>query len=286
MRPVLVVGAFVVFGPSIAHPGNGIVALSADVVITGDAVGSGIWRFTKGVSRPERVAKDFHCHWVTKGADGRIYAENLQETGGARESGVYRLDSSGGNPEHVLHNRNLPSSTFTANNRGDFLFRHESGLYERTVGGYSRLWKRGSLGEIHAYVWDGPRLYMADGDLIRSVSTNESEILVNHRVSGTVVDALYSGPNRSLKIWGLAVGPRREIYAAVPALSKVIRIEPDGTKHTLATGHDGWQPVGVSTFGADVFVLESKTVDRENYGPRVRVIRKDGRIEDLGEVTR
>lgn len=285
MRCVHFASFMLLSGLCFGHPGNGIVALSADSVLTGDAVGNGIWRFTKG-KPPERLASKFHCHWVTRGADGRIYAENLHETGGSWESAVYRLDKVGGNPEPVLRNREMGNLMFAVSEKGSFLYQSEGGLSETTPGGKSSLWKKGELREVGAYVWDGSQLYMADGDLIRSISTSGDTIMVRHRITGTVIDPLYASSNRAPRIWGLAVGASREIYAAVPSLSQVIRIETDGSRRIVTTGAGGWQPVGVATYGRDLFILESRTVGRENEGPRVKVIRADGQVEMLGEVKR
>ena len=85
-----------------AHPGNGIVALSDRAVITGDALHNAVWRFEKG-KVPVKLTGGtrFHCHWVTKGLDGRLYSETLSERSGRWVDTAFRMDSQGANPSEV-----------------------------------------------------------------------------------------------------------------------------------------------------------------------------------------
>jgi len=49
------------FAVAAAHPGNGIIVKPDGSVITGDAVGNGVWLFRNG-KQPVRLVTSFHCH--------------------------------------------------------------------------------------------------------------------------------------------------------------------------------------------------------------------------------
>ena len=75
---------------------------------------------------------------------------------------------------------------------------------------------------------------------------------------------------------------RKRIYAALPDIGQVVRIDADGSQHVVDRSVGGWRVTAVATFGDSVFLLESS--DSTNDGQRVRVIRGSGSVELLGQV--
>lgn len=142
--------------------------------------------------------------------------------------------------------------------------------------------RRTHVGEVHAFAW-GPKdtLALAEGPPVRRIGADGIARLAA-TIEGRVTDALYAGPKGAVKIWGLAVDARRRLFAAVPSNGQVIRIDRDGSQHVVSRGVGGWQATGVAVFGENVFLLESKTQGNSNFGPRVRAVRDNGKVEVLG----
>ncbi len=112
----------------LGHPGNGIVALSANAALTGDAIRNALWRFQSGQAPRNLTGRlPFHCHWVTRGLDGRLYAETLSQRSGRWMQTVYRLDAQGGNPVEVA---SAPEGRF-----GVFAVDREGGIVTTTPTG-------------------------------------------------------------------------------------------------------------------------------------------------------
>lgn len=275
----------------LAHPGSGIVALSENAVLTGDAVNNGIWQFEKG-KLPLKLVRRFHCHWITRGLDGNLYAESLGESGGAWASSVHRLDSAGAHPVAIPSKVQAFLGVFAVGERGEIVFQDGLSVFsESRTGARSRIsmarWAgTPPIGDIAAFAWGpGKLLHFVDGPHVRQI-TARGEVKLLKTLDGPIVHKLYAGPNNTPKIWGLTVDDQRRPILAVPSQGEVVRIEHDGKQTTIAKGSDGWQPVGVATYGSTVFVLESKTQGNQNDGPRVRAVRPGGRIDHLGQATR
>ena len=102
------------------------------------------------------------------------------------------------------------------------------------------------------------------------------------KLDGPVVEALYASAGGKAMAWGLAVDDQGTVYAAVPALGETLKIGADGKRTTIARSEKGWATVGVAVSGRAVFLLESKTTERNNYGPRVRRVMPGGSPQLLG----
>lgn len=267
-----------------AHPGNGIVAISANAVVIGDAVSSTLWRFEKGKS-PVRLARNFHCHWVTRDPDGELFAETLHETGGAWESAVYRLEGSGAKPKPAIRNADLGNLMFVPGRANTYIFQKEGRLVKREADGKVVPFgdSKARVGNVAAYHWGpGEALYFAEGDSVRRV-TGAGVYETVGKIRGKVTDQLYAGPGGIPRIWGVAADAKGRAYAAVPALGQILKIQ-GGRQTVVFQTRDHWKPVGVAVHGENIFVLENKTLGNDNFGPRVRVVRPDGKIELVGAV--
>lgn len=273
-----------------AHPGNGIVALSANVVLTGDAIHNGLWRFELGKA-PKKLTGNlrFHCHWVTKGLDGRLYAETLSKPAAQWDDTVYVLDPQGAHPVEIDHGPEGTFGVFTVGRSGEIIRRSGQKIFARARGtdrpfrGSGRV-AEGSppLGAVQAFAW-GPEddLYLVDGPYVRRVGQDGVIRLVT-KLQGSVTSRLYADSSGGPMAWGIAVDSKRRIVVALPSNGQVLLIDPSGKQTVLARSENGWAATGVAVFGETVFLLESKTERNSNSGPRVRAIRPDGRIQMLG----
>jgi hypothetical protein len=268
-----------------AHPGGGLVALDANTVVFGDSMYNAVWRLEKG-QKPKALIKKFHAHWTTRGLDGQIYSESLQEMGGA----LYRIDLGGGKHHRIAEETDLNALVFAAGLRGEIIFQKGAQLMLRTSSGTVRPFKGSGvvakgdppLQQIIAYAWatDG-KLYLADGGRLRCVGDDGIVRLVA-RVDGKVLEPKIWNSIDAPRIWSIATDDRKRIYTALPDLGQVVRIDTDGSQHVIDRSTGGWRVTAVATFGDSVFLLESS--DKTNDGQRVRVIRGSGVIELLGQV--
>ncbi|HRK20527.1 MAG TPA: hypothetical protein PLX06_01880 [Fimbriimonadaceae bacterium] len=264
------------------HPGNGIIALSARQAITGDAVGSRLLRFDQGKT-PYPLSSDFHCHWVTRGLNQRLYAETLSQVRGLWTDTVYRLDLNGALPSAIASGPEGTYGIFAVGRMGEII-RLRSGQIVAESRGRSKPF-RGSgrppsgtprIESIHAIAW-GPSddLYLADGARIRRIGA-DGVVRIVAEINGPVTHPLYSHKGNQPRVWSLAVDPAGRIFAAVPSNGVVLRIDRDGKRHVLSRTQEDWATTGVSLLGDTLFLLDSKTVGNRNYGPRVRTRSKDG----------
>jgi hypothetical protein len=272
-----------------AHPGNGIIAVSETTAITGDAISNGVWRFEIGKT-PSRLADKFHCHWVTKGRDGKLYAETLGERGGAWETSIYRLDDRGAVTTPVASKVDAAHGIFLVDGSGAIVYQSGDTLVADLPDGRTTPFRgtgspapgAGKLGVVKALSW-GPAgsLYASDGDRVLRAGS-DGVLKEVAKIDGPVVETLYAGANGKAMAWGLAVDDEGTIYAAVPALGVTLKIRADGKRTTIARSEKGWAAIGVAVSGRAVFLLESKTTERDNYGPRVRRVMPDGASQLLG----
>jgi len=276
---------------AVAHPGSGIVAVSDTAAITGDALTNGIWRFEVGKD-PARLAPKFHCHWVTKGRDGHLYAESLGERGGAWETSIYRLDARGAAKTPVASSVDSVHGVFLVDVSGEIVHQAGDKLVVDLPGGGMKPF-RGSgrpaegvrrLSGIKGLAW-GPdgSLYASDGDRILRAGS-DGVLREVAKLEGKVVDPLYGGVDERAIAWGLAVDDRSAIFAAAPALGKVLRIAVDGKQDVISRSEDGWAAIGVAVSGRAVFLLESKTTERDNFGPRVKLLPPGGPARLVGTI--
>lgn len=268
-----------------AHPGGGLIALDANTVIFGDSMYNAVWRLEKG-KKPRALVKNFHAHWTTRGLDGKVYSESFQEMGGA----AFRIDLDGGKPFKVAEESQVEALVFAVGKRGEFIFQKGAQLMQRPPGGtVTRFRGSGDLAkgepplqQVIAYQWatDGT-LYLSDGSHLRRVGSDGVVRLVA-RIDGKLIEPKIWNSTGAPRIWSIALDERKRIYAALPDIGQVVRIDADGLQHVIDRSVGGWRVTAVATFGDSVFLLESS--DSTNDGQRVRVIRGSGRVELLGQI--
>ena len=285
MRVIRTLLLLIIPAAAVAHPGGGLIALDANTVIFGDSMYNAVWRLEKG-KKPQALMKNFHAHWTTRGLDGRIYSESFQEIGGA----AFRIDLDGGKHVKVAEESHVAALVFAVGRRGELIFQQGAQIMERPSGGTATRF-RGSgdvakgephLQQVIAYNWaaDGT-LYLSDGVHLRRVGSDGVVRLVA-RIDGRLIEPKIWNSTGAPRIWSIAIDESKRIYAALPDIGQVVRIDADGSQHVVARSVGGWRVTAVATFGDSVFLLESS--ESTNAGQRVRVIRGSGRVELLGQI--
>ncbi len=291
LRTWVSLGALALPLVSSAHPGNGIVALTENSVLTGDAVHNGLWRFERNKAAVKVTGGvRFHCHWVTQGLDGKFYAETLSNRGSTWTDTVYRVDPGGTNLSEITSGTEGTFGIFAIGKSSEIIHRSGSRIVAWAWGSDSAFRGAGkvaagepSLGDVRAYAWGpGDYLYLADGPRVRRIGADGIAQLVA-TIGGKVTDALYAGPSNAPCIWGLAVSSRGEVLVTMPSNGYVLLLDLDSSEKVIAHSAEGWAATGVAECGGRIFLLETKTQGNRNYGPRVRMLRPDGVIETLGE---
>lgn len=268
-----------------AHPGGGLIATDANTVIFGDPSNNVLWRMEKG-KPPRALFRKFHVHWTTLGLDGRIYSESFQEMGGA----LFRIDLAGAGHIKVAEEKDLNALVFAVGAEGEIIFQQGERIAQWTPGKTASRF-RGSgrvaigdppLGEVIAYYWtpDGT-LYLSDGSRLRRAG-KDGVIRLVARIDGKLLERRIWNSTGSPRIWSIAVDARKRIYAALPDIGQVVRIDADGSQHIIDQAAAGWRVTAVATHGNSIFLLESP--DSSNAGQRVRVIRGAGEAELFGQV--
>ncbi len=270
---------------SLAHPGGGLIALDANTVIFGDSMYNTIWRLEKG-KKPYPVMKNFHAHWTTLGLDGRIYSESFQEMGGA----LFRIDPVRADHVKVAEETHVNAQVFAVGKDGELIFQKDSQIVDRSSAGFIKPFRSNgrvakgepALQQVIAYAWEpAGTLYLSDGNRLRRVGKDGVVRLVA-QVSGTLLEPKIWNSIDAPRIWSIAIDDRKRIYAALPDIGQVVRIDPNGSQHIIDRSLAGWRVTALATHGDSVFMLESS--DRTNDGQRVRVIRGSGTAELMGQV--
>jgi len=286
MKAITILLLLIIPSAAAAHPGGGLIALDANTVIFGDSMYNAVWRLERG-KKSQALIKNFHAHWTTRGMDGQIYSESFQEIGGA----AFRIDLNGGKHVKVAEESHIAALVFAVGTRGELIFQRGAQIVERSLAGTVTRF-RGSgdvakgeppLQQVIAYNWsaDGT-LYLSDGSYLRRVGGDGVVSLVA-RIDGKLIEPKIWNPTGAPRIWSIAIDERKRIYAALPDIGQVVRIDADGSQHVIDRSIGGWRVTAVATFGDSVFMLESS--DSTNDGQRVRVIRGSGRVELLGQVS-
>src|SRR5687768_4805953 len=272
-----------------AHPGGGLIALDANTVIFGDSMYNAVWLLEKG-KKQQALAKNFHAHWTTRGLDGWIYSESFGEMGGA----LFRIDLVGATPLKVAEESHVNAPVFAVGKRGEIIFQRSAQIVERiadgTVGSFRGAGEvaKGEppLQQVIAYHWAADEtLYLSDGNHLRRIG-KDGVVRSVARVDGKLPilegPKIWNSTGGAPRIWSIATDHRKRIYAALPDIGQVVRIDPDGSQHVVDRSVGGWRVTAVATFGDSVFLLESS--DSTNAGQRVRVLRGSGKVELLGQV--
>jgi len=271
-----------------AHPGNGLAVLPDGSVITGDAVNSAVWRFRAGAA-PERILSDFHCHWVTLGRDGHVYAETQSQSAGAWQTTIYRLDLKAKKANPILKG---------SQSLGVFLVDKDSSIIALVEGTLQR-YVNGQPSPFRGYGKqpsgqpgpDGDRAmaWAPNGDVYLLCGTklwsagSDGVLKERHAFRGTAY-GLYAGPGEKVQPWGFALDGASRVIVADPSSEQVYRLGKDAKPEVLDWTFHDWAALGIQVSQGRIYLLESKTMGNRNQGPRVSVLDKDGKKRSLGTV--
>lgn len=268
-----------------AHPGGGLIAMDANTVIFGDSMYNSVWLLEKG-KKQQALAKNFHAHWTTRGLDGWIYSESFQEMGGA----LFRIDLAGAKPLKVAEESQVNALVFAVGKHGEIIFERSAQIVERIPDGTVQPFRGAgevakgepALQQVIAYHWAfDETLYLSDGNRLRRIGKDGVVRLVA-QIDGKLLERKIWNSTGAPRIWSIATDRLKRIYAALPDIGQVVRIDPDGSQQVIDRSAGGWRVTAVATFGDSVFLLESS--DSTNDGQRVRVIRGSGKVELLGQI--
>jgi hypothetical protein len=272
-----------------AHPGNGIVVLPDGSVITGDAVGSNVWRFRSGAA-PELVISNLHCHWVTLGKDGNVYAETQSNDSGTWQTTIHKIDLKARKAHPVL--KGPQSLSVFLVDKDSSILALVDGVLQRFAGGRSSPYKgngRPSADDQTFLDGDSAMAWGLNGEVLLLCGNRlwtagaDGSMKIKASFIGTAY-GLYAAPGNRMKPWGVTVDGAGSPIVADPSTEQVFRIEKDGKWSTLDWTKHEWAALGVSVYQGRIYLVESKTIGNRNLGPRVAVLEKDGKKRVLGTV--
>jgi len=272
-----------------AHPGSGIVVDEYGQVYFTDT-GKGVWKIDTQGKSTFIPASAFH--WLTMDANG-YFTESPQSFGNYFErvtpkSARPTLIQCSDFPVVVNKDGNL-YYTDTRPNSTKIIRRTPDG--QESVVAINKL-----LGFINGIAAS------RDGSLYITEASNPTantiqKIRLDRSVSILANFVGRGGKNLPLKTEpsycrGLAVDSTGTIYVAATGSRSVLKVTPQGIITTILQETSPWTPTGVAVFHSKVYVLEWHDVApalqevRSAWIPRVRKIRKDGRITTLATVSR
>jgi hypothetical protein len=262
--------------PASAHPGIGIVRDSRGNIFYTDL--RHVWMVAPDGTRSVAV-RDVHTHELCLDADDNLYGEHLRYEGDATRIWRHRVwkRSPDGVISDVIPEREgfLTGYSFVRDRAGNMYWAERERvtlIRNRTPdGGIQNLATIPSrdVGWLHA----GPdgTLYVSDNDDIVRIDPEGN-------VQTLARDLAVRSPDRPrvgqrLDIMGLWLDQEGSLFAAVPILRQVKKIDPAGQVSVVLKADPPWRPVGgLAEPDGDLWILESS----DSNAVRVRRVRPDG----------
>ncbi len=308
-------------GIAIAHPGRGIVSTRDGTIYFADAGRSVVWKCTPD-GRVTAAAPGVHAHWLALDPTGTaIYADHLRyDTAEKRFThGLVRIMPSAGGDrvEDVIPPDEAPRGLAT----GTFLIEADGTILRVSDRAPARLLREALaslartptaepvaptvserdrvVGIIEGESSVGGIAATADGEYIltvgREVRAVDARGTVRVKASAEAIakaaptDASPASRQREAlygdALWGLCVLKDGAVLVCDASNRRVLRIAADGEISIWHTTPAPWSPVGVTTSGDDIAILEAGfEPPSRNLGPRVVLRKADGSSRVLGEV--
>ena len=276
-----------------AHPGSGIVVDAQGQIYFVDT-GQGVWKLdTKGqLTLISRTA----YHWMALDVKGRF--SKSKALGDFDRGSFERITPLGTIPALII------SSDFpitVGQDGGLYYFPYRPNgpreLVRRTPDGQRSVLARlpANPGE-KAMLWvngittapDGS-LYATDDAAIYKIQHNGSVSTFRDGIQVAGCSDPIPETSKLPYLRGLVVARDGTVYAAASGCRVVIAIPAKGPMKIVLRAERPWSPTAVVLSGKDIYVLEyihTPGDNRKEWIPRVRRIRRDGRISTVAQVTR
>lgn len=279
MKSLIAVSALLFSTLAHAHPGNGIVVLAGRAIIVSDSTTNTIWRFSAG-SKPQRLVEKIHVHYLVQGLDGKLYAEALQERGGAWESAIFQLNDQGATPQPLSFTNNLPGTVFAVDREGDVVIPGSDGFYklsarkprQRLADFSSQTGPKIDVETLQAMTLasDGT-IYFADGLYIRRMG-KDGAITTMFTLQPQEGAGFFPPGSGKTRAWSLTMENDGKLLAAIPTLRQVVRLTINEKPAVIHQSAKGWVATGAVSHQQDVYVVE---VGMEENSNQIRVVQVD-----------
>jgi hypothetical protein len=238
-----------------------------------------------------------HVHDLSVDAGGNVYGlENVYEPRTEKHlRAIWKISPAGAYTEIVSLTENLPSgmsnwldadgNTYSVepwNNE-----KKETKIIKRTADGKTSVYAGGKYGYL-----DGRKekaefgaitdlvfgldkaIYLTDDNRVRKIDeTGNVKTIYSKEITVKNQKSVEASP----QLFGLDVDPQNNIFAADFANRRLLKINSDGAVTMFYTSEKDWSPLGVATFGDEVFVLEGRPLTASVHtGNRVFKVSSSG----------
>lgn len=302
---LVVLSVIGVSNSALAHPGRGIVATVDGTIYFADAGRSVVWK-CKPDGTMTAAAPGVHSHWLALDPSGTmVYADHQPyDTETKRFSqGMVRITATGSTDE--VTDVIKPESKPLGLSSGSFVIESKDQIV-RVSGTDSAKLVRGPFASPDEKndsvigVLDGAshvggiaatingKYIMTVKDEVRSMDSKGAVMVVASAESIARAASQNPAVHESMyedRLWGLCVLKDGASLVCDPSNRRVLRVGADGVVSVWYTSSAPWSPVGITTRGEDVVILDAGFEHpSRNLGPRVVLRKSDGSIQTLFEV--
>ncbi len=121
----------------------------------------------------------------------------------------------------------------------------------------------------------GDTIYLTNDDKVRKIDRFGAVTTIYRNENS---NQNQKNPETFSRLYGLDVDKENNVLAADFASNRLLKISSDGRVSTLLNSEKDWSPLGVATFGDEVYVLEGRPYSASTHkGIRVLKISADGK---------
>lgn len=240
-----------------------------------------------------------HVHDLSIDAGGNLYGwDNSYEPQTQKHLRAFWKMSPGGEyTEIVPLTENLPTGMSIWRDLDGNMYaaepwnneKRESKIIKRTTDGKTTLFAGGNYGYLDgekqkakfgiildmAFAKDNS-IYLTDSNRVRKL---DKFGIVKTIYPDKVEEKNQKKSETASQLFGLDVGEQNNVFAADFANSRLLKISSDGKVSTFFNSEKDWSPIGVATFGDEVYVLEVRPYTASiNTGNRVLKISSTGKL--------
>jgi len=239
-----------------------------------------------------------HVHDLSIDAGGNIYGwENVYEPRTEKHlRAFWKMPPGGEYTEIVSLTENPPSGISIWRDSGGNTYsvepwnneKKESKIIKRTIDGKTSVFAGGKYGYLDgqkekaefSVITDmafgtGDTIYLTNGDKIRKIDRFGTVTTIYRNETS---NQNQNNPEPFSQLYGLDVDKENNVLAADFAKNRLLKISLDGKVSTLLTSEKDWSPLGVATFGDEVYVLEGRPYSASaNNGTRVLKVSSTGK---------